>query len=80
MTTPNIAAFYMAIAEALRQWEPCFRTSQVQVTQASAQGQISFVVTGAYYPNGLEGDFSVVQTGMQAVVGPFGASTVGGLG
>ena len=80
MSGPNVTAYYMAIAEAIRKWEPCYRTRRVQVTKATPQGQISFVVAGDYYPNGLQGDFSVVQTGMEAIAGPFSTSAVGGLG
>ncbi len=80
MSGPNVTAYYMAMAEAIRQWEPCYRTRKVGVTQATPQGQISFVVTGDYYPNGLQGDFSVVQTGMEAIAGPFSISAIGGLG
>jgi phage baseplate assembly protein W len=79
MTGRGVTAYYMAIAEALREWEPCYRVRQVQVTQATPGGVISFVVTGDYYPNGLQNDFSVVETGMEAIAGPFSTAGVGGL-
>ena len=80
MTAPTITAYYMAIAEAIRQWEPGYRTRKVGVTQATPQGLIFFVATGDYYPNALQGDFSVVETGMEAIAGPFSVAAVGGLG
>ena len=80
MNTVVIAAHYMAIAEALRQWEPGFRLVSVSIEQAGANGVIAFLLSGNYYPNALQGDFSVVETGKEVIAGPFSTATSRGLG
>lgn len=63
---PAIVDHFMAIAEALRKWEPGFRLRKVSVVQLGPDGVAGFSLSGDYYPNGHRGDFSTVVSG-QAV-------------
>jgi uncharacterized protein len=69
----TIMDHFMAIAEALRKWEPGYRLKNIQAKQIGADGRVAFALTGNFYPNALQGDYSVVQTnaGVQVVVGGF---------
>ncbi len=80
MNTVVMSAHYMAIAEALRQWEPGYRLVNISIVQANANGEIAFLCSGNYYPNALQGDFSVVETGREVIAGPFSTATLQGLG
>ncbi len=63
---------FMAIAEALRKWEPGYRLTNVKVLRLGADGVAIFQLTGVFYPNALSGDYSTVQTGAGVeVVGAF---------
>lgn len=80
MNRRSIFDHIMAIAEALRREEPGFRLTKVDVTPAGADGQIVFEQRGDFYPNGHLGDFSVVERGRSAVVGPFALTQLVGAG
>ncbi|QGM46739.1 hypothetical protein [Methylocystis heyeri] len=69
----TIMDHFMAIAEALRKWEPGYRLKNIQAKQLGADGRVGFALTGDFYPNALQGDYSVVETnaGLQVVVGGF---------
>lgn len=63
MTPPTIMDHFMAIAEALRKWEPGYRLRQVTVNRLGGDGVAGFIVSGDFYPNGHLGDYSVVENG-----------------
>ncbi len=63
-----IMAHFMAIAEALRRWEPGYRLTNVKVISLSADGVASFTLTGVYYPNGYLGDYSIALSGYGVTV------------
>jgi phage baseplate assembly protein W len=68
MTGENILRTYVAIANALSpanpNWgEPGFRLRRIELVGLDSIGQIGFVISGDYYPNGHIGDFSTVETG-----------------
>ncbi len=64
---------FMAIAEALRKWEPGFRLKRVDVVRLGADGVAGFRPVGDFYPNGHLGDYSTVVP-MQSVYVPLLAS------
>ncbi|MDY0072461.1 MAG: GPW/gp25 family protein [Thauera sp.] len=50
--TPRLAMnLYMAVAVALDKWEPRFRLTRVQITDA-APGKVTLAVEGIYLPDG----------------------------
>lgn len=50
--TPRLAmSLYMAVAVALDTWEPRFRLTRVQITDA-APGKVTLAVEGIYLPDG----------------------------
>ncbi len=50
----------MAAAE-VEDWEPRFRLKQVGIAEANADGKLTLVITGIYFPNGHIGDFSAYE-------------------
>lgn len=66
MNDATLMAIFSATASALEprqvgdRWygERRFKLERVQVVSLNALGQVSLVVSGIYYPRGLEGDFS----------------------
>jgi len=56
MTQRNVLAVYSAAAVAIERWEPRFRLTQAQITAAGADGTISLILAGTYYPRGHLGD------------------------
>jgi phage baseplate assembly protein W len=65
---PAIMDHFMAIAEALRLWEPGFKLRKVGVTQLGPDGAAGFEITGDFYPRGHLGDFSQVENGKRTIV------------
>jgi len=53
-----ILAAYSAIAEAIERQELRYRLDAVTIAEASADGAITFNLSGTYYPRGHLGDFS----------------------
>ena len=51
---------FVAIAEALRKWEPGFRLRRIEVLQLGKDGVAGFRPIGDFYPNGHLGDYSIV--------------------
>lgn len=51
---------FVAIAEALRKWEPGFRLRRIDVLQLGMDGVAGFRPVGDFYPNGHLGDYSIV--------------------
>jgi uncharacterized protein len=57
-----LAALMVAIADALRRDEPRFRPRRTNIYVAQDQaGAFEIDLLGDYYPNALEGDFSVIE-------------------
>lgn len=54
----SILAFYVAFATALAAWEPRYQLKTVQFTKAGADGVVGLALTGTFYPNALQGDFT----------------------
>jgi phage baseplate assembly protein W len=65
---PSIMDHFMAIAEALRKWEPGFRLRRVSVVSLGPDGRAAFAITGDFYPDGHRGDFSRVMPSQSLVV------------
>jgi phage baseplate assembly protein W len=80
MSAPSIFDHIMAIAEALRKWEPGFRLRKVNVLDARPEGTIVFEQRGDFYPNGHLGDYSLVERDRSATSGPFALTTLLGAG
>lgn len=59
-TPAQIMTHYVAIAEALRTWEPGYRLRKVAVQRLGADGVAGFQLWGDYYPRGHLGDYSQV--------------------
>lgn len=72
----TVAACFMAIAEALRKWEPGFRLSKITLASLSA-GQIAFDIAGVFYPDGHLGDYANPQ-GVATTAAAPGLISVGG--
>jgi uncharacterized protein len=53
-----IMEIYVAVSDAIRQWEPGFRLRNIQLTRAGADGVFRFDMSGVFYPNGHLGDYS----------------------
>ena len=69
--------YISAAAAALRLNEPGFKLTRIAPTRAGADGVFAFDVAGDFYPNALDGDFSVVETGKTATIAlPFMSTTV----
>ncbi len=64
----SIMDHYVAIAEALRKWEPGFRLRRVEVMRLGKDGVAGFRPRGDFYPNGHLGDYSVVVPDMSVAV------------
>ena len=77
-TAPAIMAHFMAIAEALRKWEPGFRLRQVKATRLGPDGVAGFALSGDFYPRGHLGDYSLVvpMRSLSASVSPGFTQTV----
>lgn len=68
--TPRaIMGHFMAIAEALRKWEPGFRLRTVKAVRLGADGAAGFALTGDFYPRGHLGDYSIVDSGRALTAG-----------
>jgi len=76
MSPPAMMAHFMAIAEALRKWEPGYRLKSIALNSASSSGAVSFTLAGVFYPNGHLGDYSIAEygrgTGVMAVLAASG--------
>ncbi len=59
---------FVAIAAALRKWEPGFRLRRIEVLQLGKDGVAGFRPRGDYYPNGHLGDYSIVVPDMAVAV------------
>jgi uncharacterized protein len=53
-----IMEIYVAVSDAIRQWEPGFRLRNIQLTRAGSHGVFRFDMSGVFYPNGHLGDYS----------------------
>jgi len=71
-----IAAYFTAIARALRKWEPGFRLTKVTLV-GLVPGLASFDIAGVFYPNGHLGDYSNPE-GKTVSVAAAGVITVSG--
>jgi uncharacterized protein len=49
---------FVAIAQALRQWEPGFRLTRIVPERVGADGVAIFALTGLFYPEGHRGDYN----------------------
>ena len=64
LTPPDLMRWYMAAVIAIELWEPRFRIASVAFPSAAnseggmQQGRLGLVLTGIYYPNALNGDFT----------------------
>lgn len=58
MNQGSLLRLYVAIADALEQWEPRFRLTHVTFTAAGADGAAEIALAGIYYPRGHLGDFT----------------------
>lgn len=61
-TDRAVLALWVATAEALERWEPRFELSNLSLARLDAeemaQGRVSLLMTGTYYPRGHLGDFT----------------------
>lgn len=76
MTAASIMDHYVAIAEALRKWEPGFRLRRVNVREAGADGYLALEIAGDFYPRGHLGDYSIVETGHSLVTEPLALAQI----
>lgn len=60
MTDRNIAAVYVATAEAIEKWEPRFELESVNV-EGAADGVLTLTLSGSYRPKAHLGDLASVQ-------------------
>ncbi len=74
MNSPVILKAVGVFAEALRRDEPGFRLTKLSPTNAAPNGVIAFDIAGDFYPNALDGDFSVVERGVSATILSTGGS------
>lgn len=58
-TPQRIMQIYVAVAAALKRWEPGFRLQSIKLTQAGGDGVFAFEISGAFFPRGHLGDYSV---------------------
>lgn len=68
-TPPSIMDHFVAIAEALRKWEPGYRLTSIKVTRLGPDGVAGFALAGTFFPNGHLGDFGTVISGAKVDVG-----------
>ena len=61
MNDANLLSLYVAVAEAIEQWEPRFELTGVQV-ETLATGTIAMILIGNYLPNGHLGDPTVINS------------------
>jgi uncharacterized protein len=61
MTIENVMECYLAVAEALENWEPRFTLRNARVVEATSQGRMSLAIYGNYFPRGHLGDFTTVE-------------------
>jgi phage baseplate assembly protein W len=66
MNDQNIAAVYVATAEAIEKWEPRFELESVNV-EGSVDGVLTLVLTGSYRPKAHLGDLATVEGNTKAV-------------
>lgn len=59
---------FVAIAEALRKWEPGFRLRRIEIVRLGKDGVAGFRPIGDFYPNGHRGDYSIVVPAMSVAV------------
>jgi uncharacterized protein len=57
-TAANIAKVYVAIADALRRWEPGFRLRTMRLVRGGPDGVFAFVLQGEFFPRGHLGDYT----------------------
>lgn len=62
----SLMELYVAVAEALAQWEPRFELTEVQL-QAGADGAVVLQLTGAHRPNAHMGDLAIANDETKAV-------------
>jgi len=62
----SLMELYVAVAEALAQWEPRFELSDVQLS-AGADGQVLLYLSGAHRPNAHLGDLSTANDETKSV-------------
>lgn len=55
----NLMRLYVAIAGALRKWEPGYRLRQLRIVRAGADGVYEIELSGTFYPRGHLGDYSL---------------------
>lgn len=58
MTDETLLAFYVAVGEALRVYEPRFELQRVSLSAAGRDGRVELVLTGIYRPRAHRGDFT----------------------
>lgn len=58
MNQGSLLRLYVAIADALEQWEPRFRLTHISFTATGADGVAEITLAGVYYPRGHLGDFT----------------------
>src|SRR4051794_1673552 len=68
MSPPTMARIIVAGAEALRRDEPGFHLTKLRPTKTQADGEIAFDIAGDFYPNALDGDYSIVERDAQAQI------------
>lgn len=68
MTDATILAVYAAAVNALRRWEPRFRLTRCQIQLATATGELSLEIVGAYMPRGHLGDYTVANDNAVGIV------------
>lgn len=59
MNPATLIDFYAGAANAIAEFEPRFKVTQMSVAGADLTGAIAFDCEGIYYPRGHLGDFSV---------------------
>lgn len=68
MTPSEITSWFAAISTAVEQWEPRYRVTGFDVSDATRDGALSFTIEGEYRPRALLGDFTVEGTRRVAVL------------
>jgi phage baseplate assembly protein W len=59
MSPATLIDFYAATAGVIDRWEPRFRVVRMRVDGAAANGHLSLIAEGVYFPRGHLGDFTV---------------------
>lgn len=57
-TPLRIMEIYVAIAAALKRWEPGFRLRSVRLVRGGADGAFAFEIAGVFFPLGHLGDYA----------------------